>query len=180
MPLFSLVESCAFASLWRKAGTCCRGPRRSRPDLPLGHKRMRRSRGMGPTRAVLRRQTSVRWTVGHTPAVFRWETWGRLQSDCPIWRQDSSLGHYRRCNQGSAWCRSITMNKIIAAPRGWRCLLSRHDLIVTRGCDSSHCQAGAEASCISRSTMSSSTSAKNAPTTSSISLNPSAQKSRGW
>jgi hypothetical protein len=42
------------------------------------------------------------------------------------------------------------------------------------------CQAGAEASCISRSTMSSSTSAKNVPTTSSISLNPSAQKSSGW
>jgi hypothetical protein len=42
------------------------------------------------------------------------------------------------------------------------------------------CQAGAEASCIKRSTMSSSTSAKNVPTTSSISLNPSAQKSTGW
>ena len=41
-------------------------------------------------------------------------------------------------------------------------------------------QAGADASCISRSTMSSSTSAKNAPTTSSISLNPSAQNSTGW
>lgn len=40
-------------------------------------------------------------------------------------------------------------------------------------------QAGAEASCINRSTMSSSTSAKKMPTTSSISLNPSAQKSSG-
>ena len=41
-------------------------------------------------------------------------------------------------------------------------------------------QAGAEASCINRSTMSSSTSAKNVPTTSSISLKPSAQNNTGW
>ncbi len=55
----------------------------------------------------------------------------------------------------------------------------RHQLIL--GWDpADSCQAGAEASCISRSTMSSSTSAKKVPTTSSIWLNPSAQKSSGW
>src|SRR5512133_3034517 len=51
-------------------------------------------------RAVLRRQTSVRWTARTHASRLQMETWRRLQSDCPIWRQDSSFGRYRRWNQG--------------------------------------------------------------------------------